>query len=170
MMKTAIFFILLAFLAMIRPAWAQSSAQSPPADVRPNADRQGPKASVTGRSFDVGGTRFRLAPAPASSARTGIRKDRFVDAGAGKFANAVSSDGAKVLTTSRVMVYFTDASSVRLAANSTGGKVIRVSSASGRAIVEYPSVNDALDASTKLRAISGIRATELDLIQWEEVH
>nr|WP_294992292.1 hypothetical protein [uncultured Stenotrophomonas sp.] len=91
-----------------------------------------------------------------------------VDAGAGKFAAAVSHDGAPVVATSRVKVFFTDAASAQRAATATGGTVVKVSKASGQAIVEYPSVNAALDASTKLLSTAGIRATEPDVVQWEE--
>jgi hypothetical protein len=153
------------------------------------------KAEATGRSFNVGGARFQLAPsatvqpasggqfrittgADASAAAVGTRSKRSTDAstgvaaradaGASKFAAAVSNDGAPVVATSRVKVFFTDAASAQRAATATGGTVVKVSKASGRAIVEYPSVNAALDATTKLLSTAGIKAAEPDVVQWEE--
>jgi len=72
------------------------------------------------------------------------------------------------VATSRVKVFFTDAASAQRAATATGGTVVKVSKASGRAIVEYPSVNAALDATTRLLSTAGIRAAEPDVVQWEE--
>ena len=80
----------------------------------------------------------------------------------------MSRDGAPVVATSRVKVFFTDAASAQRAAAATGGTVVKVSKASGQAIVEYPSVNAALDATTRLLSIAGIRAIEPDVVQWEE--
>ncbi|HDS1579323.1 DNA breaking-rejoining protein [Stenotrophomonas maltophilia] len=190
MMKTTILLSTLAFAAITSPAWAQSSGQTPPARTLSTVDAQELKASATGRSFDVGGTRFQLSPSttvkqasggqftitPQAAATTSSRTKRSldgavaaqVDAGAGKFAAAVSHDGAPVVATSRVKVFFTDAASAQRAATATGGTVVKVSKASGQAIVEYPSVNAALDASTKLLSTAGIRATEPDVVQWEE--
>lgn len=190
MMKTTILLSTLAFAAMTSPAWAQSSGQTPPARTLSTVDAQELKASATGRTFDVGGTRFQLSPSatvkqasggqftitPQAAATTSARTKRSVDgataapadAGAGKFAAAVSRDGAPVVATSRVKVFFTDAASSQRAATATGGTVVKVSKASGQAIVEYPSVNAALDASTKLLSTAGIRATEPDVVQWEE--
>ncbi len=190
MMKTTILLSTLAFAAMTPPAWAQSSGQTPPARTLSTVDAQELKASATGRSFDVGGTRFQLSPSatvkqasggqftitPQAAATTSARTKRSLDgataapadAGAGKFAAAVSRDGAPVVATSRVKVFFTDAASAQRAATATGGTVVKVSKASGQAIVEYPSVNAALDASTKLLSTAGIRATEPDVVQWEE--
>lgn len=190
MMKTTILLSTLAFAAMTSPAWAQSSGQTPPARTLSTVDAQELKASATGRSFDVGGTRFQLSPSatvkqasggqftitPQAAATTSARTKRSLDgaaaapadAGAGKFAAAVSHDGAPVVATSRVKVFFTDAASAQRAATATGGTVVKVSKASGQAIVEYPSVNAALDASTKLLSTAGIRATEPDVVQWEE--
>ncbi|WP_432592629.1 DNA breaking-rejoining protein [Stenotrophomonas maltophilia] len=190
MMKTTILLSTLAFAAMTSPAWAQSSGQTPPARTLSTVDAQELKASATGRSFDVGGTRFQLSPSttvkqasggqftitPQAAATTSSRTKRSLDsaaaapgdAGAGKFAAAVSRDGAPVVATSRVKVFFTDAASAQRAATATGGTVVKVSKASGQAIVEYPSVNAALDASTKLLSTAGIRATEPDVVQWEE--
>ncbi|ENE2730546.1 TPA: DNA breaking-rejoining protein [Stenotrophomonas maltophilia] len=190
MMKTTILLSTLAFAAMTSPAWAQSSGQTPPARTLSTVDAQELKASATGRSFDVGGTRFQLSPSttvkqasggqftitPPAAATTSSRTKRSLDgaaaapadAGAGKFAAAVSRDGAPVVATSRVKVFFTDAASAQRAATATGGTVVKVSKASGQAIVEYPSVNAALDATTRLLSIAGIRATEPDVVQWEE--
>lgn len=190
MMKTTILLSTLAFAAMTSPAWAQSSGQTPPARTLSTVDAQELKASATGRTFDVGGTRFQLSPlatvkqasggqftiTPQAAATTSARTKRSLDgataapadAGAGKFAAAVSRDGAPVVATSRVKVFFTDAASAQRAATATGGTVVKVSKASGQAIVEYPSVNAALDASTKLLSTAGIRATEPDVVQWEE--
>lgn len=190
MMKTTILLSTLAFAAMTSPAWAQSSGQTPPARTLSTVDAQELKASATGRSFDVGGTRFQLSPSttvkqasggqftitPQAAATTSSRTKRSLDgaaaapadAGASKFAAAVSRDGAPVVATSRVKVFFTDAASAQRAATATGGTVVKVSKASGQAIVEYPSVNAALDASTKLLSTAGIRATEPDVVQWEE--
>lgn len=190
MMKTTILLSTLAFAAMTSPAWAQSSGQTPPARTLSTVDAQELKASATGRSFDVGGTRFQLSPSttvkqasggqftitPQAAATTSSRTKRSLDgaaaapadAGAGKFAAAVSRDGAPVVATSRVKVFFTDAASAQRAATATGGTVVKVSKASGQAIVEYPSVNAALDASIKLLSTAGIRATEPDVVQWEE--
>ncbi|HGM5036380.1 TPA: DNA breaking-rejoining protein [Stenotrophomonas maltophilia] len=190
MMKTTILLSTLAFAAMTSPAWAQSSGQTPPARTLSTVDAQELKASATGRSFDVGGTRFQLSPSttvkqasggqftitPQASATASSRAKRSLDgaaaapadAGAGKFAAAVSRDGAPVVATSRVKVFFTDAASAQRAATATGGTVVKVSKASGQAIVEYPSVNAALDATTKLLSTAGIRATEPDVVQWEE--
>ncbi|MBH1549890.1 DNA breaking-rejoining protein [Stenotrophomonas muris] len=190
MMKTTILLSTLAFAAMTFPAWAQSSGQTPPARTLSTVDAQELKASATGRSFDVGGTRFQLSPSatvkqasggqftitPQAAATTSARTKRSLDgaaaapadAGAGKFAAAVSRDGAPVVATSRVKVFFTDAASAQRAATATGGTVVKVSKASGQAIVEYPSVNAALDASTRLLSTAGIRATEPDVVQWEE--
>ncbi len=190
MMKTTILLSTLAFAAMTFPAWAQSSGQTPPARTLSTVDAQELKASATGRSFDVGGTRFQLSPSttvkqtsggqftitPQAAATTSSRTKRSLDgaaaapadAGAGKFAAAVSRDGAPVVATSRVKVFFTDAASAQRAATATGGTVVKVSKASGQAIVEYPSVNAALDATTKLLSTAGIRATEPDVVQWEE--
>ncbi|MGG2102712.1 DNA breaking-rejoining protein [Stenotrophomonas sp. NRRL B-14846] len=190
MMKTTILLSTLAFAAMTSPAWAQSSGQTPPARTLSTVDAQELRASATGRSFDVGGTRFQLSPSttvkqasggqftitPQAAATTSSRTKRSLDsaaaapadAGAGKFAAAVSRDGAPVVATSRVKVFFTDAASAQRAATATGGTVVKVSKASGQAIVEYPSVNAALDASTKLLSTAGIRATEPDVVQWEE--
>ncbi|MBN5035856.1 DNA breaking-rejoining protein [Stenotrophomonas maltophilia] len=190
MMKTTILLSTLAFAAMTFPAWAQSSGQTPPARTLSTVDAQELKASATGRSFDVGGTRFQLSRSatvkqasggqftitPQAAATTSARTKRSLDgaaaapadAGAGKFAAAVSRDGAPVVATSRVKVFFTDAASAQRAATATGGTVVKVSKASGQAIVEYPSVNAALDASTKLLSTAGIRATEPDVVQWEE--
>ena len=190
MMKTTILLSTLAFAAMTSPAWAQSSGQTPPARTLSTVDAQELKASATGRSFDVGGTRFQLSSSatvkqasggqftitPQAAATTSARTKRSLDgaaaapadAGAGKFAAAVSRDGAPVVATSRVKVFFTDAASAQRAATATGGTVVKVSKASGQAIVEYPSVNAALDASTKLLSTAGIRATEPDVVQWEE--
>jgi len=190
MMKTTILLSTLAFAAMTSPAWAQSSGQTPPARTLSTVDAQELKASATGRSFDVGGTRFQLSPSttvkqasggqftitPQAAATTSSRTKRSLDsaaaapadAGAGEFAAAVSRDGAPVVATSRVKVFFTDAASAQRAATATGGTVVKVSKASGQAIVEYPSVNAALDASTKLLSTAGIRATEPDVVQWEE--
>ncbi|MCV0218581.1 MULTISPECIES: hypothetical protein [Stenotrophomonas] len=189
MMKT-ILLSTLAFAAMTSPAWAQSSGQTPPARTLSTVDAQELKASATGRSFDVGGTRFQLSPSatvkqasggqftitPQAAATTSARTKRSLDgataapadAGAGKFAAAVSRDGAPVVATSRVKVFFTDAASAQRAATATGGTVVKVSKASGQAIVEYPSVNAALDATTRLLSTAGIRATEPDVVQWEE--
>nr|WP_232015490.1 DNA breaking-rejoining protein [Stenotrophomonas maltophilia] len=189
-MKTTILLSTLAFAAMTSPAWAQSSGQTPPARTLSTVDAQELKASATGRSFDVGGTRFQLSPSttvkqtsggqftitPQAAATTSSRTKRSLDgaaaapadAGAGKFAAAVSRDGAPVVATSRVKVFFTDAASAQRAATATGGTVVKVSKASGQAIVEYPSVNAALDATTKLLSTAGIRATEPDVVQWEE--
>lgn len=189
MMKT-ILLSTLAFAAMTSPAWAQSSGQTPPASTLSTVDAQELKASATGRSFDVGGTRFQLSPSatvkqasggqftitPQAAATTSARTKRSLDgataapadAGAGKFAAAVSRDGAPVVATSRVKVFFTDAASAQRAATATGGTVVKVSKASGQAIVEYPSVNAALDATTRLLSTAGIRATEPDVVQWEE--
>ena len=63
MMKT-ILLSTLAFAAMTSPAWAQSSGQIPPARTLSTVDAQELKASATGRTFDVGGTRFQLSPRP----------------------------------------------------------------------------------------------------------
>ncbi|MDA3307829.1 DNA breaking-rejoining protein [Stenotrophomonas sp. PI_27] len=189
-MKTTILLSTLAFAAMTSPAWAQSSGQTPPARTLSTVDAQELKASATGRTFDVGGTRFQLSLSatvkqasggqftitPQAAATTSARTKRSLDgataapadAGAGKFAAAVSRDGAPVVATSRVKVFFTDAASAQRAATATGGTVVKVSKASGQAIVEYPSVNAALDASTKLLSTAGIRATEPDVVQWEE--
>ncbi len=190
MMKTTILLSTLAFAAMTSPAWAQSSGQTPPARTLSTVDAQELKASATGRSFDVGGTRFQLSPSttvkqasggqftitPQAAATTSSRTKRSLDgaaaapadAGAGKFAAAVSRDGAPVVATSRVKVFFTDAASAQRAATATGGTVVKVSKASGQAIVKYPSVNAALDATTRLLSTAGIRATEPDVVQWEE--
>ncbi|QZN79718.1 DNA breaking-rejoining protein [Stenotrophomonas sp. DR822] len=190
MMKTTILLSTLAFAAMTSPAWAQSSGQTPPARSLSTVDAQELKASATGRSFDVGGTRFQLSPStsvqqaaggqfritPQAAATTSSRSKRSLDgaaaagadAGAGKFAAAVSNDGAPVVATSRVKVFFTDAASAQRAAKATGGTVVKVSKAAGLAIVEYPSVNAALDASTRLLSIAGVRAAEPDVVQWEE--
>lgn len=190
MMKTTILLSTLAFAAMISPAWAQSSGQTPPARSLSTVDAQELKASATGRSFDVGGTRFQLSPSttvqqaaggqfritPQAAATTSSRSKRSLDgaaaagadAGAGKFAAAVSHDGAPVVATSRVKVFFTDAASAQRAAKATGGTVVKVSRAAGLAIVEYPSVNAALDASTRLLSTAGVRAAEPDVVQWEE--
>ncbi|SQG12302.1 DNA breaking-rejoining protein [Stenotrophomonas maltophilia] len=190
MMKTTILLSTLAFAAMTSPAWAQSSGQTSPARTLSTVDAQELKASATGRSFDVGGTRFQLSPSttvkqasggqftitPQAAATTSARTKRSLDgaaaapadAGAGKFAAAVSRDGAPVVATSRVKVFFTDAASAQRAATATGGTVVKVSKASGQAIVEYPSVNAALDATTRLLSTAGIRATEPDVVQWEE--
>lgn len=190
MMKKTILLSTLAFAAITSSAWAQSSGQTPPARTPSTVDAQELKASATGRSFDVGGTRFQLSPsttvkqvsggrftitqqaASTTSSRTKRSLDggaaAAVDAGTGKFAAAVSHDGAPVVATSRVKVFFTDAASAQRAATATGGTVVKVSKASGQAIVEYPSVNAALDASTRLLSTAGIRATEPDVVQWEE--
>ncbi|AVJ34899.1 DNA breaking-rejoining protein [Stenotrophomonas indicatrix] len=190
MMKTTILLSTLAFAAMTSPAWAQSSGQTPPARSLSTVDAQELKASATGRSFDVGGTRFQLSPSttvqqaaggqfritPQAAATTSSRSKRSLDgaaaagadAGAGKFAAAVSNDGAPVVATSRVKVFFTDAASAQRAAKATGGTVVKVSKAAGLAIVEYPSVNAALDASTRLLSTAGVRAAEPDVVQWEE--
>ncbi|KAA9002331.1 DNA breaking-rejoining protein [Stenotrophomonas cyclobalanopsidis] len=189
MMKTTILLSTLALAAMTSPAWAQSSGQTPPARTLSTMDAQELKASATGRSFDVGGTRFQLSPSTtvkqasggrftitpqvaATSSRTKRSLDGAAaapaDAGAGKFAAAVSRDGAPVVATSRVKVFFTDAASAQRAATATGGTVVKVSKASGQAIVEYPSVNAALDATSQLLSTAGIRATEPDVVQWEE--
>ncbi|SLM24656.1 S8 family serine peptidase [Stenotrophomonas indicatrix] len=190
MMKTTILLSTLAFAAMTSPAWAQSSGQTPPARSLSTVDAQELKASATGRSFDVGGTRFQLSPSttvqqaaggqfritPQGAATTSSRSKRSLDgaaaagadAGAGKFAAAVSNDGAPVVATSRVKVFFTDAASAQRAAKATGGTVVKVSKAAGLAIVEYPSVNAALDASTRLLSTAGVRAAEPDVVQWEE--
>lgn len=195
MMKTTILLSTLAFAAMTTTAWAQSSGQTPAAKTLSTVDTQQLKAEATGRSFNVGGARFQLAPsatvqpasggqfrittgADASAAAVGTRSKRSTDAstvvaaradaGASKFAAAVSNDGAPVVATSRVKVFFTDAASAQRAAAATGGTVVKVSKASGRAIVEYPSVNAALDATTKLLSTAGIKAAEPDVVQWEE--
>lgn len=195
MMKTTILLSTLALAAMTTTAWAQSSGQTPPAKTLSTVDTQQLKAEATGRSFNVGGARFQLAPsatvqpasggqfrittgADASAAAVGTRSKRSTDAstgvaaradaGASKFAAAVSNDGAPVVATSRVKVFFTDAASAQRAAAATGGTVVKVSKASGRAIVEYPSVNAALDATTKLLSTAGIKAAEPDVVQWEE--
>ncbi|WP_329923741.1 S8 family serine peptidase [Stenotrophomonas geniculata] len=195
MMKTTILLSTLALAAMTTTAWAQSSGQTPPAKTLSTVDTQQLKAEATGRSFNVGGARFQLAPsatvqpasggqfrittgADASAAAVGTRSKRSTDAstgvaaradaGASKFAAAVSNDGAPVVATSRLKVFFTDAASAQRAATATGGTVVKVSKASGRAIVEYPSVNAALDATTKLLSTAGIKAAEPDVVQWEE--
>ncbi|PTS76358.1 DNA breaking-rejoining protein [Stenotrophomonas sp. HMWF023] len=196
MMKTTILLSTLAFAAMTTTASAQSSGQPPAAKTLSTVDAQQLKTEATGRSFNVGGSRFQLAPsasvqqanggqfrittgADASAAAVGSRSKRStdagssgaaarVDAGASKFAAAVSNDGAPVVATSRVKVFFTDAASAQRAATATGGTVVQVSKASGRAIVEYPSVNAALDATTKLLSTAGIKAAEPDVVQWEE--
>ncbi|RRU75270.1 S8 family serine peptidase [Stenotrophomonas maltophilia] len=195
MMKTTILLSTLALAAMTTTAWAQSSGQTPPAKTLSTVDTQQLKAEATGRSFNVGGSRFQLAPsatvqqagggqfrittgADASAAAVGTRSKRSTDAstgaaaradaGSSKFAAAVSNDGAPVVATSRVKVFFTDAASAQRAATATGGTVVKVSKASGRAIVEYPSVNAALDATTKLLSTAGIKAAEPDVVQWEE--
>jgi hypothetical protein len=196
MMKKTILLSTLALAAMTTTAWAQSSGQAPATRTLSTVDAQALKAAATGRSFDVGGSRFQLAPsatvqpasggqfritpaADAGAAATSTRSKRStdasgagaaarVDAGASKFAAAVSSDGAPVVATSRVKVFFTDAASAQRAATATGGTVVKVSKAAGRAIVEYPSVNAALDATTKLLSTAGIRAAEPDVVQWEE--
>lgn len=195
MMKTTILLSTLALAAMTTTAWAQSSGQTPPAKTLSTVDTQQLKAEATGRSFNVGGARFQLAPsatvqpasggqfrittgADARAATVGTRSKRSTDAstgvvaradaGASKFAAAVSNDGAPVVATSRVKVFFTDAASAQRAATATGGTVVKVSKASGRAIVEYPSVNAALDATTKLLSTAGIKAAEPDVVQWEE--
>ncbi|HEL4243389.1 DNA breaking-rejoining protein [Stenotrophomonas maltophilia] len=190
MMKKTILLSTLAFAAITSSAWAQTSGQTPPARTPSTVDAQELKASATGRSFDVGGTRFQLSPSTTvkqvsggrftitqqAAATTSSRTKRSldgaaaaaVDAGTGKFAAAVSHDGAPVVATSRVKVFFTDAASAQRAATATGGTVVKVSKASGQAIVEYPSVNAALDASTRLLSTAGIRATEPDVVQWEE--
>nr|WP_239669900.1 DNA breaking-rejoining protein [Stenotrophomonas maltophilia] len=194
-MKTTILLSTLALAAMTTTAWAQSSGQTPPAKTLSTVDTQQLKAEATGRSFNVGGSRFQLAPsatvqpasggqfrittgADASAAAVGTRSKRSTDAstgvaaradaGASKFAAAVSNDGAPVVATSRVKVFFTDAASAQRAATATGGTVVKVSKASGRALVEYPSVNAALDATTKLLSTAGIKAAEPDVVQWEE--
>ena len=195
MMKTTILLSTLALAAMTTTAWAQSSGQTPPAKTLSTVDTQQLKAEATGRSFNVGGSRFQLAPsatvqpasggqfrittgADASAAAVGTRSKRSTDAstgvaaradaGASKFAAAVSNDGAPVVATSRVKVFFTDAASAQRAATATGGTVVKVSKASGRAIVEYPSVNAALDATTTLLSTAGIKAAEPGVVQWEE--
>lgn len=195
MMKTTILLSTLALAAMTTTAWAQSSGQTPPAKTLSTVDTQQLKAEATGRSFNVGGARFQLAPsatvqpasggqfrittgADARAAAVGTSSKRSTDAstgvvaradaGASKFAAAVSNDGAPVVATSRVKVFFTDAASAQRAATATGGTVVKVSKASGRAIVEYPSVNAALDATTKLLSTAGIKAAEPDVVQWEE--
>lgn len=192
MMKTTILLSTLAFAAMTFPAWAQSSGPAPAARTLSTVDAQELKAAATGRAFDVGGTRFQLAPTATvqqvkggrfritqGTDATGTRSKRStdasstgtaarLDAGASKFAAAVSNDGAPVVATSRVKVFFTDAASAQRAATATGGTVVKVSRASGRAIVEYPSVNAALDATTRLLSTAGIRAAEPDVVQWEE--
>lgn len=190
MMKTTILLSTLAFAAMTSPAWAQSSGQTPPAKTLSTVDAQELKASATGRAFDVGGTRFQLSPStavkqaaggqftitPQTAATATSRSKRSLDgaaaagadAGAGKFAAAVSTDGAPVVATSRVKVFFTDAGSAQRAAKATGGTVVKVSKAAGLAIVEYPSVNAALDASTRLLSTAGVKAAEPDVVQWEE--
>ncbi|MCU1063626.1 S8 family serine peptidase [Stenotrophomonas maltophilia] len=195
MMKTTILLSTLALAAMTTTTWAQSSGQTPPDKTLSTVDAQALKAAATGRSFDVGGSRFQLAPSAtvqqasggqfkitqgsaASAPAAGTRSKRStdaasgaaarLDAGASKFAAAVSNDGAPVVATSRVKVFFTDAASAQRAATATGGTVVKVSKASGRAIVEYPSVNAALDATTKLLSTAGIKAAEPDVVQWEE--
>ncbi|WP_312786090.1 DNA breaking-rejoining protein [Stenotrophomonas indicatrix] len=195
MMKTTILLSTLAFAAMTTTASAQSSGQPPAAKTLSTVDAQQLKTEATGRSFNVGGSRFQLAPsasvqqasggqfrittgADASAAAVGTRSKRSTnastgvaaraDAGASKFAAAVSNDGAPVVATSRVKVFFTDAASAQRAATATGGTVVKVSKAAGRAIVEYPSVNAALDATTKLLSTAGIKAAEPDVVQWEE--
>lgn len=196
MMKTTILLSTLALAAMTTTASAQSSGQPPAAKTLSTVDAQQLKTEATGRSFNVGGSRFQLAPsasvqqasggqfrittgADAGAAAVGTRSKRStdagssgaaarVDAGASKFAAAVSNDGAPVVATSRVKVFFTDAASAQRAATATGGTVVKVSKAAGRAIVEYPSVNAALDATTKLLSTAGIKAAEPDVVQWEE--
>ncbi|WP_223224558.1 S8 family serine peptidase [Stenotrophomonas maltophilia] len=147
------------------------------------------RAAAWGRSFEIGSSSFRLAPpATVQKVNSGQFKIEPVearelralgtrsttataarsDSGAGKFAAAVSKDGTPLVVTARVNVYFTDASSVRAAATATGGTVVKVTKASGRGIVEYPSVNAALDATTKLLSTAGIRAVEPNVVQWEE--
>ncbi|MBA0221206.1 DNA breaking-rejoining protein [Stenotrophomonas maltophilia] len=196
MMKTTILLTTLAVAAISSTTWAQSSTQAPTARSLSAVDAQELKARATGRAFNVGATRFQLAPSatvqqakggefritPSTDApapATGTRSKRSteasstgaaarLDAGAGKFAAAISSDGAPVVATSRVKVFFTDAASAQRAATATGGAVVKVSKASGRAIVEYPSVNAALDATTRLLSTAGIRAAEPDVVQWEE--
>ncbi|WP_295558109.1 DNA breaking-rejoining protein, partial [uncultured Stenotrophomonas sp.] len=194
--KTTILLSTLALAAMTTTAWAQSSGQTPPAKTLSTVDTQQLKAEATGRSFNVGGSRFQLAPsatvqqsgggqfrittgaevrttAPSSRSKRSTDANSTgtaarVDAGSSKFAAAVSTDGAPVVATSRVRVFFTDATSPQQAASVTGGTVVKVSKASGQAIVEYPSVNAALDATTKLLSTAGIRAAEPDVVQWEE--
>lgn len=190
MMKTTILLSTIAFAAMTCTASAQTSGQPLPVGTLSTADAQELKAAATGRSFNVGGTRFQLAPSASvqavsggqfkitpsgmASSATGARSKRSTDAtakgdaGAGKFAAAVSTDGAPVVATSRVKVFFNDATAVSRAAQATGGTVVKVSKASRRAIVEYPSVNAALDASARLLGTAGIRAAEPDVVQWEE--
>ncbi|PZP84724.1 MAG: DNA breaking-rejoining protein, partial [Stenotrophomonas maltophilia] len=142
MMKKTILLSTLAFAAITSSAWAQTSGQTPPARTPSTVDAQELKASATGRSFDVGGTRFQLSPSTTvkqvsggrftitqqAAATTSSRTKRSldgaaaaaVDAGTGKFAAAVSHDGAPVVATSRVKVFFTDAASAQRAATATG--------------------------------------------------
>lgn len=193
MMKMTILLSTLALAATTTAAWAQSSDKVPATRTLSTLDAQALKADATGRSFDMGGSRFQLAPSatvqqakggkfritPAAESGPSTRSRRSadvggngalsrLDAGASKFAAAVSNDGAPVVATSRIKVFFTDPASAQRAAITTGGTVVKISRPAGRAIVEYPSVNAALDATSKLLSTAGIRAAEPDVVQWEE--
>lgn len=108
MMKTTILLSTLALAAMTTTAWAQSSGQTPPAKTLSTVDTQQLKAEATGRSFNVGGSRFQLAPsatvrqasggqfrittgADASAAAVGTRSKRSTDASTGVAARADST-------------------------------------------------------------------------------
>lgn len=154
------------------------------------------KGAATGRQFQVGKAQFRLAPSaavqrkngndflitPSATPETsgappsGSRKKRSTDTPAseagsssGKLAAAVSPDGAPIVVTSSVNLYFYDEAAVKRAAQVTSGKVASVSTASGKAVVEYTSVDSALDAVSRLKSVAGIIDAEPAVVQWTEV-
>lgn len=184
-MKTT---LLLSTLALLLATFG-AAAQAPlkPAEALSHLDVQDLQRRAPGRAFEVGGSQFRLVPSAkvptgdpalpaAAAASPRSRTPRSVaapsaagyDAGTGRLAAALSIDGAAVVVTSQVKVYFTDEGAVARAAQASGGRVVSLSRLSRQAIVDYPSVNAALNARTTLLSIAGIRGVEPDIVQWQE--
>ncbi|WP_295553402.1 DNA breaking-rejoining protein [uncultured Stenotrophomonas sp.] len=180
-MKTILLMSILASAAITTPSQAQDATD--PVKLLTTLDANALSTETSGRSFEIHGTRFRLATPtavedradfgqPASSStrvkRSAVDAPPVAGAGKDKLSAAISDDGAPVVVTSRVKLFFTDGAPVEAAARATGGRLVSISRAARRAIVEYASVNAALDAPERLLSQAGIRAAEPELIQGKE--
>ncbi|MBD3682204.1 DNA breaking-rejoining protein [Stenotrophomonas sp. Br8] len=196
-MKKIMFLTMLGMIGSPFSILAQTNG-SPAAQAKPltSVGAAELKSGATGRQFSVGRTQFQLVPSAAvqrknggellitpsvtpgtsSAPPSGSRTKRSTDTPAsaagsssGKLAAAVSPDGAPIVVTSSVNLYFSDEAAVKRAAQVTSGKVAKVSTASGKAVIEYTSVDSALDAVSRLKSVAGVIDAEPAVVQWTEV-
>ena len=196
-MNKIVFFTILGIFGAPSSILAQTNGSSAPQG-KPlsSIDTAELRGAATGRQFQVGRSSFRMAPsatvqrkngndflitpsappgtssAPPSGSRTKRSTDTSASAAgssSGKLAAAVSPDGSPIVVTSNVNLYFSDEAAVKRAAQVTSGKVASVSTASGKAVIEYTSVDSALDAVSRLKSVAGVIDAEPAVVQWTEV-